>query len=81
MRDLTDVIDQIITVVPENQTSLIMELKDRKDSCFYTAPEAIVYRWGEVAKILYEELGDPPFDDDWKGEVLSVWMGKKVNVN
>lgn len=80
MRDLVTVINKIIREIPHKETDLINYLEERKESCEYTAPEAMSIRWAEVANILYDHLGEPEsFNEDWKHIVFNVWMDKCIS--
>ena len=76
MRDLVEVIDQLLVHIPTDQEDLIKDLEYQKDSALYTAPEAMRFRWGKVAEILYEHMGEPPFEGFWKQAVLDIWVDK-----
>jgi hypothetical protein len=73
-RELTEVIDSMLAVVPREEKALIESLEGRRNSCGYTAPEAMRDRWVEVAALLHEYLGKSLPDEDWKRKVYYIWM-------
>lgn len=77
MRNLIDVIDQMLSVLPTNEESLRKDLFGRKDSCFYTAPEAMSYRWEEVANILVNRFGKTEPISGWQKKIVDIWMDRK----
>jgi len=76
-RPLPLVIDAMIAQIPRNNPN-----RDRirhvlyaiKDSCFYTAPEAMKLRWGQVSDALCNYLGEP--DTDWKKTISDIFADR-----
>jgi len=77
MRNLVQVIDQMLGYIPSDEAVLTETLKDKKDSVLYSSPEVIPYRWREVAFILFNYLDKPPFSEEWKKKVYNIWMDKE----
>ena len=76
MRCLSNVINAMLSAIPNEEENLIAGLKACQDSYHYSAPEVVSLRWHQVANILHDELSDPPFEQEWKQTVYNIWMGK-----
>lgn len=78
MRNLIDVIDEMVEHIPEERTSFIQGMERiREDQLKWTAPESNV-RWEEVAELLsYETLSTKP-TEDWKFKVQSIWTCRPI---
>jgi hypothetical protein len=76
MRNLDEVIDQMILKISDTETGLIQELNRIKNSAAYTSPELIHRRWNEVSFVLKEFIITPR--KDWQFEVLSIFSTKPV---
>lgn len=74
MRNLLDVIDQMIACIPSEERDFIHQLQQNRSSMEYTAPELIGLRWKNTAITLHEHLGNPPFSDEWKQKIYNIWM-------
>jgi hypothetical protein len=55
-RNIADVIDRILDVVPTEMISLRVQLDALKESAIFTAPEAMGRRWSMLADILTDAL-------------------------
>lgn len=89
-RDLCDVIDAMLEVIPvhQGQDSLIAALKSRKQSASYAAPEMQPMWW----TLTYETLSQYVFEDVddyndwvqylknsnqyWKEDLRKIWVGE-----
>ncbi len=78
MRNLHDVIDEMIPHIPKEEESLIGELQSAKESSLVAAPELVYIHWQRVADTFAGRFGTPP-DSGWGLEVMKIWMdeGKK----
>ena len=76
MRNLPDVIEQMLFEIPTGEVSLRNGLEDIIDSIMYCSPEAIGVWWANIAGLLHEEFGDRPPDDGWQGKVVDIWMDR-----
>ena len=74
MRNLPEVIDQMLAVIPEGH-AIVPVLADIKSSAQFTAPETEVTWWHTVSDTLQEFLGDPT-TDEWKQEVAKIFAGE-----
>ena len=71
MRNLIDVIDQIINEVPKTEQELIDVLKDIQESVRCAAPELISMWWTEVQGALLDNLPGKP-TKEWQYKILSI---------
>ena len=79
MRDLCEVIDRIIEVIPDSETSTISKLKCVQNDCRYTAPELIPLKWQSVYGILCDYVFDPHTlgKDTWQEKIRKIFVGEK----
>jgi hypothetical protein len=72
-RDIIDVINRILEVIPTTETLLINELQEYRDSLWNKAPEIRTTRDGflPVQKILSKHI--LLLDNDWKLQVLHIF--------
>lgn len=75
-RNLDEVIKQIISVVPESESTLLYDLNNCLSSAEYAPPEMENFWWIEVRGILGMHLGDPKnmANDSWQKQVYNIWM-------
>ncbi len=79
-RDLTEVIDQILEVVPSDRLNLHARLKSVKDGAMYAAPEMMKQHWSRAQTILASELGNPTkFKDEWMLRVYQIFTDTVVD--
>jgi hypothetical protein len=76
MRNLPNVIDQMLSEIPSGEVSLRAGLEDIIDSVMYSSPEGIGMWWRSTAELLHEEFGNHPPDDGWQGKVVDIWMDR-----
>jgi len=77
-RNIDDVIDKIIEVIPEQEDCreiLVTRLKELKRQAAYAAPERIGVKWNELGAILLNELGEE-VDKPWKQTISDIMTGK-----
>lgn len=67
MRNLIDVINQIVSVAPDLED----EFRSLKSSVAYTAPEAMGLRWNQAAGILVRTAANHPKKD----EIAKIFAG------
>lgn len=71
MRNLKDVINEMLNVIPEDEINLIDALKDIRNNQIYRAPEDTV-GWELVSEEL--ELIDLDLDSEyWKFKIFSIF--------
>jgi hypothetical protein len=76
MRNIVEVIDQMILKIPSTEVNLIKGLNKIKNSANYTAPELMQGRWYQVSSALSQSFKPP--EEDWQFEVLSIFSTKSV---
>jgi hypothetical protein len=77
MRNLLTVIDQMLNVIPTENTSFIAALRSRRDSVEYSAPELMRLRWESVAETLSDYIPpDVEMWTTWQKEVVKIWMNE-----
>jgi hypothetical protein len=77
MRNLVTVIDQMLNVIPTENTSFIIALTSRRSSAEYSAPELMGLRWRSVSETLEDHIPqDATIWTDWQKEVVKIWMGE-----
>ena len=75
MRNLTDVINKMLEVIPIDH-GIAPILRDNKSSAAFAAPEMMGHWWSEVADNLQEYLGEP--DVEWKRRVQAIFADKEA---
>lgn len=75
MRKLTEVIDNMVDLIPNHEINFITELESMRSSAAYCAPEQMVQWWLAVAHLLEDELGEEAPTSGWEFEVWKEWMG------
>lgn len=77
MRQLSTVINQMLSVIPSDKTDFIADLNRNLDSVMYSAPELMWMRWRNVADTLADHISpDVEMWTTWQKEVVEIWMGK-----
>jgi hypothetical protein len=71
-RNLVDVIDQILPLIPDSEPDLKAALEGHKRSAAFSAPERMRFWWGEVGEELEEALGFP-ITEEWKRQVFKIF--------
>jgi hypothetical protein len=73
-RDVTDVISQMLLVIPDVEVELIQELTAYKNSLWNIAPEALsdARYWIPVRNILINHI--PDIDAVWKRKLQNIFM-------
>ena len=74
MRDLDEIIDKMLNVIPSAEKDLIASLKSTQDSFRYSAPEIARIWWMQTLKILENDVGEPT--EDWQKEVQRIFSGR-----
>ena len=78
MRNLVNVINEMVENIPESEIDLIKELERIKsDQIQWTAPESMV-RWEEVSYALQDYLYNPKPTKEWQFKILSIWSTKSI---
>lgn len=69
-RNLGEVIEQLLAVIPPEEEGLIASLSSVLESAAFSPPEMIDDWWRRTMHIL-EEIGQPK--SDWQLSVHSIW--------
>jgi hypothetical protein len=81
MREIVDVINDVLEVVPETETKLRLELAHLRESACYAPPEGVPGLWRRGSQVLTELLG-PRMETEpagsWCLRVAAIWSGKAV---
>ncbi len=76
MRDLCEVIDKMLEVIPEDQTILREKLIDHYETAMITPPEMILFRWNEVGDTLYRYVFSDFYPEiGWQDKIERIWTG------
>lgn len=73
MRNLSDVVDKMLEVIPTENESLISRVKAAKQSSLYASPEMQSVFWNECFNALVSEIGEPV--EDWQKNVAAIFSG------
>ena len=79
MRELYDVIGQMLKVVPKEEEEIIAVLTDNQSSASYAPPEGMQLWWEEVAGNLAYWFGEEGPSGGWQKEVVDIWMDRKTD--
>lgn len=84
MRNLIEVIDQMLCVIPTSETRLIAQLKSNRTSAEYTSPETIGFRWQTTSETLFDRFGDVDekelmAEGSWTKRLFEIWMNKTLD--
>ncbi len=71
MRNIAEVIDQMLKQIPEEEVAIRAALLDNYDSICYAAPEMIPTWWQEVGSTLSYHILKP--FKPWEITVISIW--------
>ena len=75
-RSVENVIQQLLTVIPEKEEILIIELKKFKESCWNKAPEIVFKLLGNILNNNIENINEV-----WKVKILKIFNGTlKVDI-
>lgn len=77
MRNIITIMDRIFEEIPDTfdlKYTVQIRFDKIKNSTLYTAPEAISFRWRELAEALLHFLGEP--DEDWKIKIQNIFADK-----
>ena len=64
-RNIMNVIENSLKIIPSTETDLIEKLKWILNSCCYTAPDVMYIRWNEFMAALNEYLPSKP-ETEWQ---------------
>lgn len=76
MRQLTDVIHQILVIIPAEEEELIAGLHRIRDSALFSPPESQGMWWREAAEHLVSFFPTENRFLAWHHQVANIWSGK-----
>lgn len=76
MRNVYDVVERMIPLIPKNEDAFLFELRSLHQSALYAAPEAHHMWWSEFHRIINEYLPAPNDCTDWQLQVGDIFMDK-----
>ena len=74
-RDLVDVIDRMLELIPDSEHDLRKKLASVQDSAHYTPPDGMAIRWEQLLKVLWNNLGAPVAG--WQVQVARLFGGPR----
>lgn len=74
-RDLTEVLAQMLDLIPESEKDLRARLSYIRDSAFYTPPESMGGQWRFALDALIQYIGEPK--TEWQIRVCELFSGRK----
>lgn len=74
-RQITDVITQILKVIPEDEKDLRADLNWLSYDSMYKAPEQELGQWIFLAQMLTDHIGAPK-KGHWSGQVSDIVLNK-----
>ena len=77
MRDLTNVINKIIEIVPKSEEDIVLTLEDIKGSISFSAPELMYMWWEETHDALIDCISENP-TEDWEYQAWSIFTTKSI---
>lgn len=85
MRNLVDVIDKMLPLIPDTEDILVSSLKSLQKSSACGAPEIQHIFWNEAYEVITDVLMFNPHDrlilnggDGWKKSVLGIFSDKEI---
>lgn len=77
MRNVYDVVDQMVPLIPREESALLGELHSLKQSALFAAPEATRMWWTEFHWIINEYIPPPGSQlTKWQTNVVNIFMDK-----
>lgn len=78
MRNLIDVINAMIAVVPQAETEFLVPLDDFRSNVEFAAPERMFFWWAKIAGFLEETFPAPADLKAWQRDVVAIWTAKEA---
>ena len=76
MRSLYPVIDEMLAVIPDDETYMRQELHSIQGSLMYSAPEMESFWWTRCAEILNGCI--PAITMDWHDKLGNIFSGRNI---
>jgi hypothetical protein len=77
-RNLSEVIDHIIAVVPVTEVDFIVSLASNRSSVNFCAPEMLPFWWREVHSTILDNVPSVPVEE-WHYQVLSIFSTHPID--
>ena len=77
MRNIVDVVDQMLRVLPADEAAFKGELVSLRSSALYAAPESARMWWSEFHRIINDYLPHPDKCTDWQLQIGMIFMDKQ----
>ncbi len=77
MRNIVDVVDQMLLLLPYDESAFRAELHSLRQSALYAAPETTRMWWAEFQRIINDYLPHPDECSDWQLHIGNIFMGKQ----
>jgi hypothetical protein len=74
-RQLPDVIDKILEVIPKEKADLIGSLERIRESALFAPPEGMNVWWQETGATLEAGVGQPT--ENWHHELVRIMSGRE----
>ena len=78
LRDPGKVLEEMLKVVPKDETELRPRLEVLLRKALYKAPEVWQDIFTEGAQILFDTFGPEYPEGAWEGKVADIWTERKV---
>lgn len=75
-RNIVDVIDQVLAVIPEGNEIAVNELKSLRSTCVYSPPEQILLLWNLFSEKMNYVVSQPPVVVEWEIKAIAIFMDK-----
>lgn len=75
-RNIGDVIDQVLSVIPAGETALREALEGVRSDSRYRAPEMQRLSWEAASNALGAALGERGMTEPWVRQVFELWTGR-----
>ncbi len=76
-RNLVDVINLMLDIVPEEAAPLRLYLEATKTTLGFQPPEAMNFWWQQISSTLPFHIR-PPFEYEWQKQIIATFMNKSV---
>lgn len=76
MRCLGDVLEEILTLIPESEKDFREDMQSLLQSVHSSSPEIMYLRWRTGAEYMSDHISQDEKDwSDWQSKVVCIWMG------
>ncbi len=75
MRNLTEVIQQMLAEIPASEESLKAGLRDVRSSAETASPEMMPFWWREAAQTLEDNIPQDA-QEEWQNKLVGIWFNR-----